>query len=85
MSSMQIIEKPQSAPCRPTLDFLARFEHGGNDFLDQIVTGNDSWFHYWTLKSKKRSDVWKLAEENMPGKFKKQPSAIKLLGTILWD
>ncbi len=40
-----------------TLDFLTRFEHEGNNFLVQIVTEDDSWFHYWTLESKERSKV----------------------------
>ncbi len=43
-------------------------------FLDQIVTGDKSWFHYWMRESKKISKVWKLTEEDALWEFKEQPS-----------
>ncbi len=43
--------------------------------------GDKSWFHDWMPESKERSKVWKLAEENVPRKFKEQPFAGKVLGT----
>ncbi len=65
--------------------FLTRFEHEGNDFLDQFTMGDKSWFHYCMPKSKERSKIWKLAEENVLWKYKEQPSADNGLGTIFWD
>lgn len=67
------------------LEMLTRYNQGGEEFLDRIVTGDETWFHYWTPETKARSMVWKKKDQPAPKKFKQQASAGKVMATVFWD
>lgn len=67
------------------LDFLTRYEADGAKFLNRIVTGDETWIHFWTPETKRASMVWKTVDEPAPKKFKEQPSAGKVMVTVFWD
>ncbi len=46
--SRELSDVHQSRRIASALELLTRYEHEGFDFLKCIVTGDESWFHYWT-------------------------------------
>lgn len=67
------------------LELLTRYNEQGDDFLNRIVTGDESWIHFWTPETKQASMVWKTKDEPAPKKFKQQASAGKVMLTAFWD
>jgi len=64
---------------------LARYHEEGDNFLQQIVTGDETWIHHYEPKSKWQSMQWKHPSSPVAKKFKMQPSAGNLMLTIFWD
>jgi len=64
---------------------LARYREEGDNFLQQIVTGDETWIHIYQPKSKRQSMQWKNPSFLVAKKFKMQPSAGKLMLTVFWD
>ena len=68
------------------LMFLERYEWHGNAFLDQIVTGDETWISHNTPTSKRQSMEWHHAQSpKRPRKFKQTASARKLMASVFWD
>ncbi len=65
------------------LKFLTCYTTEGEDFLQPIVTGNESLVCYWTPSKKKASR--KTAEEPTPSKFREYPSVRKIIAPVFWD
>ena len=66
-------------------ELLAKFDEDDEDFLRQIVTGDESWVHHYDPESKQQ---WKEYRHKMSPslkKFKVFSSARKVLLTIFWD
>jgi hypothetical protein len=64
---------------------LARYKNEGDAFLDRIVTVAETWCHHHMPESKRASKEWRRKDEECPVKAKTQPSASKVMATILWD
>lgn len=60
-------------------------DNEGDSFLNRIVTGDETWIHYYEPESKRQSMEWKHPESPAKKKFKVQPSAGKLMLTVFWD
>jgi histone-lysine N-methyltransferase SETMAR len=56
-----------------------------NEFLDRIVTGDETWVHYTTPETKRDSMTWKHVGSPPVRKFKLAPSARKMMATVFWD
>ncbi len=56
---------------------LMRSNEEGESFFNQIVTGDETWLHYWTPECKSASTVWKSANETAPQKFKENHLRVK--------
>ena len=69
---------------RASRDLLKSW-HSEKDFLDRIVTGDESWFHYYEPETKSQSSQWKRKYEAPPVKVKCAPSAGKRMATVFWD
>jgi len=68
------------------LMFLERYKRDGNAFLDQIVTGDETWISHNTPTRKRRSMEWHHAQSpKRPRKFKQTASARKLMASVFWD
>ena len=53
-------------------------------FVQQIVTGDETWVHHWDPESKVESMQWRHASSPPPRKFRTLPSAGKLMATIFF-
>jgi hypothetical protein len=54
-------------------------------FLERIVTADETWLHHYELDSKAQSMAWKRPTSLVAKKFKSQPSAGKIVLTLVWD
>lgn len=68
-----------------SLDHLRRYAAEGHDFLEGIVTGDESWAYHYTPETKQASMEWKHAGSPVKKKFKVCQSARKVLLTVFWD
>jgi len=64
---------------------LARYREEGDNFLQQIVTGYETWIHHYEPESKWQSMQWKHPSSPVAKKCKTQPLAGKLMLTVFWD
>ncbi|UYV63879.1 hypothetical protein LAZ67_2005879 [Cordylochernes scorpioides] len=65
--------------------FLNCHKTDGEEFLDSIVTGDETWVHCTTPEIKEQSKQWKHTSSPKPLKFKQTLSAGKLMATVFWD
>ncbi|UYV83858.1 hypothetical protein LAZ67_X000442 [Cordylochernes scorpioides] len=70
--------------CEPNA-LLKRYEEKGDHFLDQIVSGDESWCYHYDHSAKRASMEWKRGDSPRPKKIRSQRSAGKVLLTIFWD
>jgi len=56
-----------------------------HQFLEWIITTNETWVYHYELESKTQNMAWKCLTSPMAKKFKSQPSAGKIMLTIFWD
>jgi hypothetical protein len=52
-------------------------------FLERIITADETWVHHYEPESKAQSMAWKRPTSPMAKKFKCQPSAGKIMLTLL--
>lgn len=67
------------------LTFLLRYSEEGDDFLSQIVTGDETWVAYDTPESKQQSMEWRHSSSPTKVKFKRTISVRKIMCTVYWD
>jgi hypothetical protein len=53
--------------------------------LERIVTAVETWLHHYEPESKAQSMAWKRPTSPVAKKFKSQPSAGKIVLTLVWD
>jgi hypothetical protein len=61
-------------------EMLQRYQDERDNFLLNIVTGDESWFHHFAPETKRQS-----MDSPTKNKPKTMPSAQKIMGTIFWD
>jgi len=81
----QLTDAHKASRMTLSLDHLSRYHVEGNQFLDRIVTGDETWVHYATPESKRDSMTWKHLGSPPMRKFKTNPSARKMMATVFWD
>ena len=60
--------------------FLSRYEDDPGDFINRVVTKDETWVHHFDPESKKQSMRWKHpGSVTPPNKFKKASSAGKVM------
>jgi histone-lysine N-methyltransferase SETMAR len=67
-----------------SLQHLLWYADAGEDMLNRIVTGDESWVHHYQPKSKHSSMEWKHLISPSTKKFKFTPSAGKVMLTVFW-
>lgn len=80
---LRVEQKAQRADC--ALQFLQRFDDNPNDFLDRIVTGDETWIYQFDPENKNQSKQWLEKGSKGPIKFKSERSVGKVMATIFWD
>jgi len=68
-----------------SLQLLERYRGSDGDFLDNLITGDETWLHHTTPETKADSMTWKHPWSPTPRKFKVQLSAKKVMATVFWD
>ena len=66
-------------------ELLQRFHVEGEEFLKKIVTGDETWVHFFEPESKRQSMEWHHKQSPKKKKFKTVPSAGKVMATVFWD
>lgn len=66
-------------------ELLAQYEDGGDDFLQRIVTGDETWLHHFEPETKRQSMEWHHTNSPRKKKFKSAPSAGKVMASVFWD
>lgn len=64
---------------------LQRYRNEGEQFMNSIVTGDESWAHHYEPETKRQSMQWHHLDSPSPKKFKLSPSAGKVMITVFWD
>ncbi|KAJ4437856.1 hypothetical protein ANN_13795 [Periplaneta americana] len=67
------------------LTFLQRYHDDGDEFLDRIVTGNETWISHFTPETKQQSMHWRHSGSPVRTKFKQTLSVRKVMCTVFWD
>lgn len=81
----QLTDEHKRKRIESSREFLRRHEEEGEQFLDSIVTGDETWVHYFTPESKQKSMQWRHPSSPTVKKFKTTPSAGKIMATVFWD
>ncbi|KAJ4443031.1 hypothetical protein ANN_04681 [Periplaneta americana] len=67
------------------LTFLQRYHDDGDEFLDRIVTGDETWISHFTPETKQQSMHWRHSGSLVRTKFKQTLSIWKVICTVFWD
>ena len=64
---------------------LSRYNVNPENFLSRVVTGDETWVHYYDPPSKFESMEWKHAGSPRTKKFKVSRTTKKVMATVFWD
>ena len=68
------------------LMFLQRYWEEGDEFLDRIVTGDETWVQFVNAETKEQSKQWMHTQSpDKPKKFKQTLSNRKMMATVFRD
>ena len=65
--------------------FLERFDQEGEQFIDSIVTGDETWVAHYTPETKRQSMQWRHTSSPSAKKFKSVISSRKIMASVFWD
>jgi hypothetical protein len=68
-----------------SLNFLVRYHSDGDEFLNQVVTGDETWIPLVTPENKHQSMKWRHSASPKVKKFKQTLSTRKIMCTVFWD
>lgn len=80
-----LIDEQKNRHLQSSIAFLTRYENEENEYLDKIVTGDKTWFHYFYLKSKRNFNEWKRTNSPLTQKAKIITYAGKVMLTPFFD
>ena len=66
-------------------EFLHRYGDEKDNFLDSILTGNETWAYHFKPEMKQQLRQWLNSSSPKPQKFKQAQSAGKIMPTVLCD
>ena len=64
---------------------LSRYVGAPGDFVERVVTEDETWVHHFDPESKMQSKPRKHPGSPHPNKFKQVHSAGKVMASIFWD
>ena len=64
---------------------MSCFEDDSCDFIERVVTEDETWVHHFETESRMQSKQWKYPESPLRKKFKRVNSAGKGIASIVWD
>ncbi|KAJ4427362.1 hypothetical protein ANN_24982 [Periplaneta americana] len=82
----QLSDQHKTQRMASALTFLMRYHTDGDAFLDQIVTGDETWVSHNIPETKHQSRQWHHPSSlKKPRKFKHTLSTQKVMATVFWD
>ncbi|GFR95722.1 histone-lysine N-methyltransferase SETMAR [Elysia marginata] len=66
-------------------ELLEHYKEEGEEFIQRIVTGDESWVHHHDPESKRQSMEYRHKSSPSPRKLKVVASARKVMLTVFWD
>jgi histone-lysine N-methyltransferase SETMAR len=81
----QLTEEHKMKRRASALAFLTRYREQEDDFLNQIVTGDETWVSHTTPETKRQSMEWRHTSSPVKTKFKRTISSRKIMCTVFWD
>jgi len=81
----QLTENHKKNRMDASLTHLLHFNDHGEDFLEQIITGDETSVHQYCSETKVHSMAWKHPGSPTIKKFKTSTSSGKLMATVFWD
>jgi histone-lysine N-methyltransferase SETMAR len=68
------------------LTFLQRYHDEGDEFFDNVVTGDETWVKFVNVETKEQYRQWMHTfSPNKPRKFKQSLANRKLVATVFWN
>ena len=64
---------------------LDRYNEDPDDFINRLLTQDETWVHHFDPETKSESMEWKHRGSPPPRKFKRQSSAGKVMASVFWD
>lgn len=64
---------------------LNQWQRNPEDFLNRVVTVDETWVHHFDPETKLQSKEWKRPSSPTPRKFRHNRSAGKVMLTVFWD
>jgi len=80
-----LTEDHQRQRINSSREFLQLYADENDNFLDSIVTGDETWAFHFTPETKQQSCEWRHSSSPKPRKFKRTESAGKVMATAFWD
>ena len=68
-----------------SMSLLSKIEAIDYDFMEQIVTVDETWIYQYNPESKMQSMQWLPKGSTGPIKFKSERSVQKVMATVFWD
>ncbi len=68
-----------------SMKLLNRFELDPDNFMQRLITQDETWVHYYTPEPKIKSMQWCNKGSPPPKKFKTVLSAGKVMASVFWD
>ena len=66
-------------------ELLEEFWNDPEEFLNHIVTQDETWVHHYDPETKRQSMQWKHNDSPTPLKFKVTSSSKKVMASVFWD
>lgn len=81
-----MLSKEHKGKYMGALTFLVNYQQQGDHFLDQAITGDETWDSHLIPESNCQSLEWHQSRSpSKPIKFKHMLSTRKVLATVFWD
>jgi histone-lysine N-methyltransferase SETMAR len=80
-----LTEQMKNNRVRDCHELLTMYKADPSEFMARIVTGDESWLHYYEPETRQQSSQWMARGDCPPVKAKSCPSAGKRMATVFWD
>ena len=64
---------------------LGRFQQEGRNFMERIITVDETWISFYMPETKQQSTMWKTPSSPSPKKFKQALSTKKQMFIVFFD
>ena len=81
----RILTAEQKEWCLSVSTNMLQEAESGENFMGQIITGDEAWVYKYDLEMKRQSSQWKYADSPRPKKARQVPSKVKVMLIVFFD